>query len=146
LELAVKLGALLDQHDDKRVVVIGTTCTGKTTLLSKIPNAVDMDDELFPQLSAAETNYVCQTPWTEEIGKTMNRLAKERIKVVPGSPVFGTIVLEGDLIVFLLISDKLLKERCASRRVSFKDAKNMQEQIRREIEASGLASIEFAVG
>lgn len=146
MELAAKLGALLDKHDDKRVVVVGTTCTGKTTMLSKIPNAVDMDAALFPQLTAAEADYVCQTPWTQEIGKTMDRLAKERIKVMPGSPVFGTIVLECDLIVFLLISDRLLQERCASRKVSFKDAKNMQAQIKQEIETSGLTTIEFVVG
>ena len=144
--LAEKLNHLLADHEEKRVVVVGTTCTGKSTLLPNISNAFDMDDLLFPQLSKSETDYVCQTPWTEEIGRTMVHLAKERVKVKPGSPVFGTVILDCDLIIFLVISDELLKERCVSRRVSFRDAKNMQKQIENEIENSGLAKIDFSVG
>jgi hypothetical protein len=144
--LAEKLNRLLADHEEKRVVVVGTTCTGKSTLLPSIPNAFDMDDLLFPQLSKSETDFVCQTPWTEEIGRTMVCLAKERVKVKPGSPVFGTVILDCDLIIFLVISDELLKERCTSRKVSFCDAKNMQKQLEQEIENSGLAAIDFSVG
>lgn len=144
-DLAAKLNVLLNQHKDKRVVVIGTTCTGKTTLLPRIPNAVDMDAELFPKLTAAESEYVCSTPWTEEIGTTMNNLAKHNVQVQKGSPVFGTIVLDCDMIIYLSISDELLKERCSLRQVSFDDAKNIQQRIEQEIAASGLPKIDFPV-
>lgn len=146
METASKLRELLALHEHERVVVVGTTCTGKTTMLAHIPAAADMDKLLFPRLTRAETDYVCQTPWTEEIGKTMDNLARERIEVQPGKPVFGTIVLRCDLIVFLQISDELLHERCSYRNVSFEDAKNMQGQIRENVIASGLPTIEFAVG
>ena len=48
---------------------------------------------------------VCQVPWTKEIGKIMNKLVKDKIKVKKGYPVFGTVVLDCDLIVYLDISD-----------------------------------------
>jgi hypothetical protein len=146
LNLSEELRELLALHQDKRVVVVGTTCSGKTTLLSGIPNAADMDALLFPQLTVAEAAYVCQTPWTADIGKAMDRLAKQRIQVKPGTPVFGTVVLDCDLIVFLHISDELLQERCAARKVSFTDAKNMQLKIKQAIEISELATVDFAVG
>jgi hypothetical protein len=145
-DLASELNKLLDQYREKRVVVIGTTCTGKTTLLSQIPDAQDMDKLLFPKLSKAESEYVCSSPWTEEIGATMNKLAKSRIAVLPGKPVFGTVVLDCDLIINLSISDTLLKERCLLRKASFIDAKNMQQRIEKEIAASSLPKIDFPVG
>lgn len=145
-EIATKLQNLLDKNRDKRVIVVGTTCTGKTTLLSKIPDAVDMDEIIFPQLTQAESDYVCQSPWTEEIGRTMNRLAKKYVKVAPGYPVFGTIIFDCDLIVNLAISDELLKQRTQLRGMKFEDAKNMQRQIDDEIKRSKTPALNFLVG
>ncbi|KKQ32055.1 MAG: hypothetical protein US45_C0031G0003 [Candidatus Nomurabacteria bacterium GW2011_GWA1_37_20] len=141
-----KLMEILDSNKDKRVVVIGTTCTGKSTFVKNINCAKDMDDLVFPKLSKEERDFVCQNPWTEEIGRTMVKLAKERAKVEVGKPVFGTIVLDSDLVIELTISDKLLAERAALRKVSFEDAKNMQIQIKNEIKKSNIPVIEFNVG
>jgi len=143
---AAELQAVLDGHRDERVVVIGGTCTGKSTLIEHLTGAKDMDKLVFPLLTKEEADYVCQTPWTPEIGETMTRLTKERVKVQVGEPVFGTVVLDADRIVHLKISDDLLRERTAARNVSFEDAKNMQQHIEAEIAASGLPVIEFEVG
>ena len=43
-----------------------------------------MDEIIFPLLTEQEKEYVCQTPWTEEIGKTMDRLVRERVKIQAG--------------------------------------------------------------
>jgi ABC-type lipoprotein export system ATPase subunit len=145
-ELANKLQAVLDLNKDKRVVVVGTTCTGKSTLLQSIIGAHDMDELIFPQLTPEETVYVEQQPWTEDIGRTMERLAKERVKVRPGEPVFGTIVFDADLIVDLQISNDLLLQRTAARGKEFEDAKNMRQQIERNIAESGIPKIDFSVG
>lgn len=137
---------LLEHHKDKRVIVVGTTCTGKSTFIKSIPSAHDMDELVFPLLSKEEADYVNQTPWTEEIGQTMTRLTKERVKVKPGEPVFGTVVLDADLIIYLKNSDALLRERTQARGVNFEDAKNMQLQIEKEIKDSGLSVVEYSVG
>lgn len=145
-ELATKLQALLDANKDKRVVVVGTTCTGKSTFLNHIKGAHDMDELVFPQLTQEEADYVNQTPWTEEIGRTMTRLVKERVKIKPGEPVFGTIVIDSDLIIDLKISDDLLRQRTTLRGTNFDDAKNMRGQIESEIQQSKIPIIEFNVG
>ena len=146
IELVSQLKQILASNKDKRIAVVGTTSTGKSTFLRDIPEARDMDDLVFPKLSNEERDYVNRTPWTPEIGRTMIRLAKEKIKIEPGKPVFGTVVLDADLIVYLHISDTLLAQRAESRGVVFEDAKNMQSQIKEEIEKSGIPFLEFQVG
>ena len=141
----VELQKLLDNHKNQRVVVVGTTGTGKSTLLKQIKNAHDQDELVFPKLTQEEAEYVCQTPWTEEIGRAMERLVKQYVVIKPGEPVFGTVVLPCDLIVYLKISDELLRERVAARSNSFDDAKNMQRRIEEEIQQSGIPTIDFFV-
>ena len=143
---ATALKTILDKHKTERVVVLGGTCVGKTTLLAHIPGAQDMDKLVFPLLTETETKYVRQKPWTPEIGKTMTRLTKERVKIESGEPVFGTIVLDADHIICLKISDELLRERTALRGVSFDDAKNMQAQIDEQMAVSDLSVTEFNLG
>ena len=140
-----ELKKVLDKNQDKRVCVVGTSCTGKTTYLNHAKNGLDMDKIIFPLLSKDEKEYVCQTPWTPEIGETMDRLVKERIKIQPGEPVFGTVVIDCDLIVYLDIEDKLLKERTKSRNVNYEDAKNMKAGIEAELRKTTIPVLRVAV-
>ena len=114
--------------------------------MAVIPDARDMDAEIFPLLSEEESRFVCQEPWTPEIGQAMNRFVRERVKAVIGRPVFGTVVIDCDVIVILKISDELLRERCARRGVSFEDARNMGEQLAESVQNSGIPSIVFDLG
>lgn len=143
---AAELQALLDIYKAERVVVLGGTCAGKSTLAGHLDGAQDMDKLVFPLLTQSEKDYVCQTPWTPEIGETMTRLTKERVKVEAGKPVLGTVVLDADRIVYLKVSDELLHERTSKREVSFEDAKSMQAHIEDEIATSGLPVTDFSVG
>ncbi len=145
-QLADNLGKVLDANKDKRVVVVGTPCTGKSTFLRYIKNAYDMDELIFPKLSKEERDYVCRTPWNEQIGEKMNKLVKESIMIERGKPVFGTVLLDSDMIVYLRISDYLLKERTSLRGDSYTDAKNMQAAIEREVKKSSVPCIDFLVG
>ena len=83
------LKKVLEQNSDKRVCVVGTSCTGKSTYLKYAKNGLDMDEIIFPLLTKQEKEYVCQTPWTEEIGQTMNRLVRERIRKSRNSCCYG---------------------------------------------------------
>ncbi len=105
-----------------------------------------MDKLVFPKLTGEESAYVCRTPWTPEIGEIMSRLARAKAQVEPGRPVFGTIVLDCDLVVFLKISDKLLAKRTALRNVSLADARNMEKQIEEEVGGSGIETLTLLVG
>lgn len=140
-----RLREVLDAHSDKRICVLGTTCTGKSTLASQIPGARDQDDEVFPKLSPQEVEFVCRIPWTPEIGEAMIRFVRERVQSTAGRPLFGTVVVDCDLIVLLKISDELLQQRCEERGVEFADARNMQSQIEAEAALSGIRVIEIQV-
>ena len=132
---------IFNQNKDKRICVLGTTCTGKSTLLDEIKIGKDMDKEIFPLLTDKEKEYVCRTPWTEVIGNKMDELVRSKLTVEPGVPMFGTVVLKCDLIVYLHINDDLLYERTNSRGVNYCDAKNMQKKIEKEIEFSNIRTI-----
>ena len=137
---------LLAEHKDERVCVVGPTCCGKSYLCKDIDGAVDMDDLLFRGglLTLSEQAYVCQDPWTEEIGLTMSRLARERVRIAPGNPVFGTVVLDADVYVLLLVDEVVLRERAKLRHIRFADVQNMSVQLQREL--AGKRVIEFLMG
>lgn len=137
------------QNPDKRIVVVGTTCTGKSTLLEVLKRlgvkARDMDELLFPNLTPEENRSVAASPWTPQVGRLMDRLAKKYVHVQAGEPVFGTIVFDSDLIVYIRISDDLLRKRTEERGVSFDEAKGMQRWIEQQVKASGLPVIEILI-
>jgi len=102
-------------------------------IVKTYPLSLDMDDLIFSKLSNAEAEYVCSDPWTPKIGDFMTNAVRERLAVEPGKPIFGTVVMPCDLIVYLKISDSLLQERTALRGKSYIDAKNMQQRIEKDI-------------
>ncbi len=128
-----KLKEIFLENKDKRICVLGTTCTGKSTIIRETNLGVDMDEEIFPLLTKEENDYVCSSPWTEEIGKKMDELVREKLTIKPGIPMFGTVLLDCDLIIYLHINDDLLLERTKSRNVDFENAKRMQVAIEKEI-------------
>ena len=123
------LTAIFEKHKDERVCVVGTTCCGKSTLLKQIPNCVDMDEALWPLLTQEEIDFVCQKPWTKEIGDYFDNLIYTKVKIEKGMPMFGTVILDSDAIVYLDIADDVLKEHCEKRKVSYEDAQNMKAAI-----------------
>ena len=136
-----QLKTIFEENKDKRICVLGTTCTGKTTLINKTNIGLDMDKEIFPLLTKEEIDYVCQTPWTEEIGNKMDELVRTKLKIQPGTPLFGTVLLDCDLIIYLHINDNLLQERTKLRNADFNNAKNMQKKIEEEIKKSNIPTI-----
>ena len=139
------LVAIFNENSNKRICVLGTTCTGKTTLINESNIGLDMDKEIFPLLTQEETDYVCSTPWTEEIGDKMNELVRSKLSIKPVTPMFGTVLVDCDLIIYLHISDKLLFERTKLRNANFINAKNMQKKIENEIRSSGIDTITLEV-
>lgn len=142
---AAKLYEILKLFADRRVVVVGTTCSGKSTLQQQIPGTLDMDKLIFPLLTEQERTFVCQDQWTEEIGEFMTEVTRQRVNIEPGKPLFGTVVLDADVIVHITISDQLLQERTAMRNVSFENAKNMQAQLEQNIVRAGVPVVHFCV-
>lgn len=132
---------IFEENRDKRICVLGATCTGKTTLIKGTNIGLDMDEEIFPLLTEEETEYVCRTPWTQEIGNRMDELVRTKLSIKQGTPMFGTVLLDCDLIVYLHINDDLLLERTKLRNTDFSNAKNMKQKIEEEIKNSNIPTI-----
>lgn len=137
-ELEKILENIFNENQNKRIVVIGTTCSGKSTIVKKLAYARDMDKEIFPLLSKEEIDYVCQEPWTREIGEKMNQFVRERINTIQGKPLFGTVCVDADLVVFLKLDKYLLEERCDLRNVNIINAVNMQDTIENDVSQSNI--------
>lgn len=142
------LQKLLRANKKKRVVVLGPPCIGKSSLVQQIPESRDMDDILFPQLSLEEKRVVFRKPWRPSVGQKMKELARQKIVVEPGRPVFATVILEADLIIWLQIDDLLLQRRIANRLERpqiYQDVKAMEAQLSYDIERSGILYVIFEI-
>lgn len=134
------LQEIFKEHKKERICVLGTTCCGKSTLLTQMSDCVDMDEVLWPLLNKEEREYVCQTPWTPQIGEFFDKLLCERVKIEKGHPMFGTVLLDCEVLVYLDIEDELLKKHCKKRNVEFENAKRMKQSIEEEVEKYRLQS------
>lgn len=128
------LRVILETHKEDRVCVIGTTCVGKSTLLNQLPeyNCEDLDEVLWPNISEEEKElmkHLLKTPWTTELGNEIDRLVYKFGRVKPGYPLFSTVILDCEAVVYLDISDELLATHCEKREVDFEDSKNIKEAI-----------------
>ena len=126
------LKAIFEKHKNERICVIGTVCCGKTTLVKKLTqyNCIDMDDEFWHQTSKEEYDYFCQVPFTKKMYDLLYRLVYEKVAVKSGFPLFGVIILDCEVIVYLDISDSLLEEHCNERQThSYTDALFIKECI-----------------
>lgn len=131
-EIINSLKAIFEKHVNERVCVLATTCCGKTTLLRQIPDCIDLDDELWPQLTQEEADFISKKPWTEEIGDYIDKLVYEKIAIKPGYPLFSTIIVDCDVVVYLDISDELLAEHCKKRGNDFTDSKRVKEAVEQD--------------
>ena len=136
---------IFNNNKDKRICVLGTTCTGKSTLIKELNIGIDIDKEIYQKLTREEIEYFDNTPWNEEVGNKFDELVKSRLNIIPGIPMFGTVLLDCDLMIYLHINDELLLERTKSRNVDFVNAKNMQQAIEDEIKNSSIPVITIEV-
>ena len=67
-----KLKEIFEQNNDKRILVIGTSCTGKSTLIEKLGIGIDMDKEIFPLLTQEDKYFITQAICKKGISKKRN--------------------------------------------------------------------------
>jgi hypothetical protein len=131
-DTANTLKAIFDKHKNERVFVLGTMCVGKSTLLGLLPEGIDMDSVAFVNITEDESRIISQTPWTNEVGDTVDKIVYRNVKIKPGHPVFGTVIVDCEAVVYLDISDALLAEHCKKRGVDLADALNMKIAIEQD--------------
>jgi len=126
------LEAIFDKHKHERICVLSTTCTGKTTLIEKMPHWIDVDILLGKCMTADEIAFCCQVPWTEEIGEVYGKIMHERIQVEPGHPLFCSEIIDCEVVVFLDIPDDILSIHCKKRGVDFEYAVQIKNELKKD--------------
>jgi len=129
------LDAIFEKHKNERIIVLSTTCVGKTTMIEKRPGWIDVDILLGERMTAEEIAFVSQVPWTEEIGRVYGQIMFERVKAEAGRPLFCSVVLDCEVLVYLDISHENLAKHCEKRGVDFQYALHMKEEIEKDWDA-----------
>lgn len=139
-----RLTEIFNDYNDKRIVVLGTTCSGKTTLLKSLPECLDMDDLVWGLLPKNIQEELSSTSWTDDMDKTWREYvikAKQTIKVEAGHPLFAATLFDCDIVVCLNISENTLRERTKKRNVEYAIAVENDNRMKEEIKTANLLFI-----
>lgn len=139
-----KLKEIFENNSEKRILVLGTTCAGKTTLLKSLPECLDMDALVWELLPEELQEELSCPAWTDEMSKKWREYvikAKQIVKIEPGHPLFAATSFDSDMTVYLNISENTLCERTKKRNTDYETAVECDNRIKEEIRAAGLPVI-----
>jgi len=119
-----ELRDIFDKYSDKRILVLGTTCAGKTTLLKHFPEGLDMDVVVMGTLpeELQDRFRKAPRPFAQDLVEIWNKYLETAIQTVEieaGHPLFAATVFRSDIIVYLNISDETLRERTMKRNFKY---------------------------
>ncbi|MCL2373000.1 MAG: AAA family ATPase [Defluviitaleaceae bacterium] len=144
MSVFAKLRGIFDENVDKRILVLGTSCCGKTTLLRDFPEGRDMDELIWAMLPEETQKRLDNTTWDEDMQNIWRQHvidAKQIIKIEPGHPLFAATLFASDIIVYLNIREETLRERVKKRGEDYAKVAANNERIKEEIRVSGLPVI-----
>ena len=127
-QIVNELETIFERHESDRVLVMGTTCAGKTTL-AKHFECVDTDEILGSIMTDEEIAYVCSD--ADDVGEVYDKYYN-KIIVKHNNPVFGPWYLPCDVAILLYIDDVILKRRCLQRDVNYEAAINFRNMCEDE--------------
>jgi dephospho-CoA kinase len=139
-----KLKEIFENNKEKRILVLGTTCSGKTTLLKSFPECLDMDALVWELLPNEIQQELSAPSWTDDMSKTWREYvikAKQIIKIEAGHPLFAATSFGSDIIVYLNIDRNTLRERAMKRNIKYETAAENDNRIKEEIRISNLPVI-----
>ena len=130
------LKAIFEKHKHERVCVIGTMCCGKTTLVKQLPqySCADMDDLFWPQISKADIARFSARPITKAMLEEICAQIYAKVTVSNGHPLYSIVVHDCEAVVYLDISEPLLKAHCEKRGdTAFADAMFVKQYIETQL-------------
>jgi len=139
-----KLKEIFISNSEKRILVLGTSCAGKTTLLKSLPECLDMDTLVWELLPKEFQEKLSCSTWTDEMSEIWREYvikAKQIVKIEPGHPLFASTSFDSDIIVYLNIDENILRERTNKRNVKYEVAEANNNRIKEEIRVSNLPVI-----
>ena len=136
---------IFDKYNNKRILVLGTTCVGKTTLIENyFPECIDQDKICWALLPIELEEKLSKGFWTEEMIKSWNEHVENATQIVeiePGRPLFGGSIFKSDIIVYLNIDEEILRERTAKRGIAYETASKYNNEIKENLKTTDLPVI-----
>ena len=139
-----KLRQIFDENSDKRILILGTSCAGKTTLAKSLPECVEQDNLVWETLPKELQENLKNNAWTEEMIKIWGEYVDKSTQIIgieAGRPMFATTIFDSDIIVYLNINEKTLCERAKKRNVAYETAANYNNEIKEKLKAVNLPVI-----
>lgn len=118
----------LSFNQARKTVLVGTTCSGKSTLVKRNKILIDMDDVVYDQMTPEEQAHANQ-PWTPEIGQFMCEMTDKYLKDWKGIFCGTVIPKDAEVVYFLKVKKSVLRSRCSKRKVKLQTALQMQDWI-----------------
>ena len=128
MELYKKVAKIIQENPTKRILILGTICSGKKTLLTQLKKGEEYD-KVFDCLFIKKFGYI-DTRW---ISSEEKEALKKEVEIKKGIPMFSKEILPCDLLLFLHIHEPLLKLRTTTMQKSFYEAKRIQETLKRQL-------------
>jgi deoxyadenosine/deoxycytidine kinase len=123
------LNAIFEKHQHERIVVLTTTCVGKTEMIKLMPQWIDADVLLGQSITDEEIIDAIQSQKGVKYIRIYEKKLYKKIKITPGIPVFGSCVIDCDVLVYLDISEKNLLSHCQKRGRDFNFVLELKEEI-----------------
>jgi len=139
-----KLRQIFYENSDKRILVLGTMCAGKTTLVKSLPECLDQDEICWALLPKELEEKLSKGSWTQEMVKSWNEHvenATQTVEIEAGRPLFGGSIFKSDIIVYLNINEETLRERAKRRNADYEVASNYNNEIKKKLKATNLPVI-----
>ena len=133
-----KLRQIFNENRDKRILVLGTTCAGKSTLVKCMPECLDQDDICWALLPKELEEKLSKGSWTGEMIKAWNthvENATQIVEIKAGRPLFAGSIFKSDIIIYMNISEKILRERTKKRSIAYEAASNYNEVIKEKLKS-----------
>lgn len=128
-----ELQRILQENRDKRVIIVGTVCISKDMMDEVLPGVRSMSQALWPITTPVDKEQLRWRPWSRDTWEFTRALVNEKIKIQAGSPMYGTVFTDCDMIVYLDADIPTLRKYVS--RIIFSDNNiiDMDTMLRKEI-------------
>ena len=124
------LNAIFEKHKNERIIVLTSTCVGKTTIIEKAnKNWIDADLLLGQNITEEEIMEAILSKKGIKYIRIYEKKLYNKLKVEPGIPIFGSCVLDCDVLIYLDISEKNLLLHCKKRGIDINFVLQLKEEI-----------------
>jgi thymidylate kinase len=139
-----KLRQIFDTNSNKRILVLGTTCAGKTTLVKSLPECLDQDEICWALLPKELQEKLSKGSWTEEMIESWNKHVynvTQTVEIEIGWPLFAGSIFKSDIVIYLNINEETLRERTKKRNIAYEAALKYDNEIKEKLKAIDLPVI-----